>query len=236
MELHVREWGQGDRVAILLHGMMGSSESWWRVTPALVDRGYRVIAMDLPGHGHSPRDPSLTIERAASAVVATAAARGCSAPALAIGHSFGGLVLAAALPELHPNHAVLVDAPTSSRGGWDRDEVRAEYEEDRKARTIAGLIRTHPHYNEQDARVEADAARLFDPDTASASASAPGGSWPPPAGTIVIRAMPSSYVSDEAAATMRSNGVIVHDLPGALHSVWYSHFDEFLALIPSSQA
>jgi pimeloyl-ACP methyl ester carboxylesterase len=233
MELHVRECGKGDRVAILLHGMMGSSDSWWRVTPSLVDRGYRVLAMDLPGHGHSPRDSGLTIQRAANAVVMTAAARDGSAPALAIGHSFGGLVLAAALPELRPKHAVLVDAPTSSRGGWDRDEVRAEYEHDRRARTFEGLLRTHPHYNERDARVEADAAQLFDPDTAAASASASGGSWPPPAGTIVIRAAPSDYISDEAAAVMRSNGAIVHDLPGALHSVWFSHFDEFLALIPA---
>jgi hypothetical protein len=165
-------------------------------------------------------------------VVATAAARGASSPALAIGHSFGGLVLAASLQELRPKHAVLVDAPTSSRGGWDRVEVASEYEQDRRARTFDGLLRTHAHYDEQDARVEADAARLFDPDTAAASASAAGGSWPPPTGTIVIRAMPSSYVSDEAAAVMRSNGVIVHDLPGALHSVWYSHFDEFLSLVP----
>lgn len=232
MELHVREWGHGDRVATLLHGMMGSTDSWWRVTPSLVDRGYRVLAMDLPGHGRSPRDPGLTVERAASAVVTTAVARGGSAPVLAIGHSFGGLVLAASLPDLRPEHAVLVDAPTSSRGGRDRDEVRAEYEQGRRARTVDGLLRTHPHYNEQDARIEADAARLFDPDTAAAYASAPGGSWPAPAGTIVIRALPSSYVSDEAAAVMRSNGMIVHDLPGALHSVWYSHFDDFLALIP----
>jgi pimeloyl-ACP methyl ester carboxylesterase len=236
MELHVREWGQGDRVAILLHGMMGSSDSWGRVTPSLVDRGYRVLAMDLPGHGRSPRDPGLTIESAATSVVTTAVAHGGSAPALAIGHSFGGLVLAAALPELRPEHAVLVDAPTSSRGGWDRDEVRAEYEQDRRTRTFDGLLRTHPHYNEQDARVEADAAQLFDPDTAAASASAFGGSWPLPAGAVVVRAVPSDYVSDEAAAVMRSNGVIVHDFPGALHSVWFSHFEEFLKLIPAARS
>jgi pimeloyl-ACP methyl ester carboxylesterase len=114
--VHVREWGQGDRIAILLQGMMGSSDSWWRVTRSLVDRGYRVLAMDLPGHGHSPRDPGLTTEKAVTAVVTTDAARSGFAPALAIGHSFGGLVLAAALPDLRPEHAVIVDAPTSSRG------------------------------------------------------------------------------------------------------------------------
>jgi len=167
--------------------------------------------------------------------VATAASWGGSAPSLAIGHSFGGLVLAAAIGELHPERAVLVDAPTSSRGGWNRDTVRAEYEQDRKARTFEELRQTRPHYSEQDARAEARAAELFDPDTAaaSASASANGGSWPVTTGTIMIRAVPGDNVSDEAAELMRSNGVIVHDIPGAAHAIWYSHYDEFLALLPA---
>ncbi|PRB44988.1 hypothetical protein CQ020_01840 [Arthrobacter sp. MYb23] len=97
MGLHVREWGLGERAVILLHGMMGSSESWWRVGPALAAHGYRVLAMDLPGHGHSPRDLRLTVERAAEAVVATANLRDALKPSLAMGHSFGGLVLSAAL-------------------------------------------------------------------------------------------------------------------------------------------
>jgi pimeloyl-ACP methyl ester carboxylesterase len=232
MLLHVRQTGHGDRVAILLHGMMGSSESWWRVAPALADRGYRVLAIDLPGHGLSPRDPKLTIERAAAAVVESAHNAGALNPSLAIGHSYGGLVLAAALPALLPQQAVLVDAPTSSRGGWDRDEVRAEYQQDRELRTFAELRRTRPHYSEQDALVEAEAAAQFDPDTAAASASAGGGSWPAPAGTIVIRALPSDYVSEESATIMRNNGVIIRDVPGAAHGIWHSHFDEFMDLLP----
>ena len=71
--LNVIEAGEGDRVAVLLHGMMGSAESWHRVVPLLVERGFRVLALDLPGHGLSPRDPELTIETAADAVVATLA-------------------------------------------------------------------------------------------------------------------------------------------------------------------
>ena len=85
---------------------------------------------------------------------------------------------AAAIGELHPERTVLADAPTSSRGGWNRDTVRAEYEQDRRARTFEELRRTRPHYSEQDACAEARAAELFDPDTAAASASANGGSWP----------------------------------------------------------
>jgi hypothetical protein len=49
----------------------------------------------------------------------------------------------------------------------------------------------------------------------------------------VVRALPSDYVSDEAAEAMRKNGVVVRDIPGASHSVWYSHFDEFMTLLPA---
>ncbi len=69
MRLHVNEQGSGSEVCVLLHGMMGSAESWWRVAPELIEAGYRVLAIDLPGHGHSDRDLELTVERAADAVV-----------------------------------------------------------------------------------------------------------------------------------------------------------------------
>ena len=62
MKLHTREWGAGHRVAVLLHGTMADSRAWWQVGPALAGRGYRVIAVDLPGHGRSPRCPNSTVE------------------------------------------------------------------------------------------------------------------------------------------------------------------------------
>jgi pimeloyl-ACP methyl ester carboxylesterase len=48
--------GQGE-VILLLHGMAGSSQTWrsmWRP----LSRKYRVIAPDLPGHGHSAKPRS----------------------------------------------------------------------------------------------------------------------------------------------------------------------------------
>lgn len=77
--LHTREWGSGDRTALLVHGMFGSSESWTRVGEALAARGFRAVAIDLPGHGQSPRDPQLTVERAAEALLRTAGEASASA-------------------------------------------------------------------------------------------------------------------------------------------------------------
>lgn len=41
---------------ILLHGGLGHSSNWGYQIPALVDAGYRVIAIDTRGHGRSTRD------------------------------------------------------------------------------------------------------------------------------------------------------------------------------------
>ncbi|MDM7892314.1 alpha/beta fold hydrolase [Curtobacterium caseinilyticum] len=234
MQLHVDDRGHGSRTALLVHGLTGSSESWHRVVPLLVAHGYRVLAVDLPGHGRSPRDHALTIPRAARAVAASVAGTCGTAPDVAIGHSLGGLVLAAAveLGVLHPRVTVSVDAPAGTRGGWDRDETAAEYAEERRGRTVEGLRATRPAYGEQDRVVEARAARRFDPDTAAALAAGPGCSFPPPPGSIVVRADPSAYVDDDRAAGYRDRGVDVRSIPGAAHTVWYSHFDAFVAALP----
>jgi alpha-beta hydrolase superfamily lysophospholipase len=122
MRREVVDRGSSERVCVLLHGMIGSAESWWRVSDRLVESGYRVIWVDLPGHGLSPRDHELTVERAAAAVVETVSGLVAEAPVVAIGHSFGGVVLAAAASGLQPRLAVYVDAPFASRGGHDRAE------------------------------------------------------------------------------------------------------------------
>jgi pimeloyl-ACP methyl ester carboxylesterase len=47
--------GRAEPLALLIHGVTSSSRTWWRVAPELVRRGYRVLAVDLRGHGASPR-------------------------------------------------------------------------------------------------------------------------------------------------------------------------------------
>jgi len=56
MLLATRTWGDpGGPVVVLVHGVAASTATWWRVGPALAERGYHVLAVDLPGHGASPR-------------------------------------------------------------------------------------------------------------------------------------------------------------------------------------
>ena len=87
---------------VLLHGLGGAASNWVEVALLLVDR-HRVVALDLPGHaGSPPLGPACGLQAFADAVAATMEALD-AAPALIVGHSFGGHVavrLAARRPDL----------------------------------------------------------------------------------------------------------------------------------------
>lgn len=233
MLLHAIDAGAGPGTVLLLHGMMGSSDSWWRLIPALTANGHRVIALDLPGHGLSERDPHLTIEQAAASVVETVRHLGPGRPLAAIGHSYGATVLAAAAEKLRPDLPVYVDAALFLNGGHDRAALTAQYARDREARlTPELLLASRPFYSAQDAEVEARAAALFDPATTASISCDTDHSWLPGAGSIVVRAEPSAWVSDDDARRFAASGADVRSIPGAAHTIWYSHFDEFTASLP----
>ena len=102
----VRDSGDQDApAAILLHGFPDSSAVWDRLTPLLIDAGYRVIAPDLRGFGETDMPPRLEDYDislgAAVDVIAILDALGVSRAHL-VGHDFGAPVawmLAAQKPE-----------------------------------------------------------------------------------------------------------------------------------------
>ena len=56
MKLTLENWGEEDSpLAILVHGVTASSRTWWRVGPWFAENGWRAVAVDLRGHGASPR-------------------------------------------------------------------------------------------------------------------------------------------------------------------------------------
>jgi len=61
------ELGEGPAV-LLVHGLNGFKEGWGPLPAALADAGHRVIALDLPGFGESPRLRRTTPEALADAV------------------------------------------------------------------------------------------------------------------------------------------------------------------------
>jgi len=90
---HVEDMGSGP-VALLLHGTGASTHSWRKFAPILAQR-FRVIAIDLPGHGFSewpPRTSHLTLPHMAQAIAALLNVLHVK-PEIGIGHSAGAAIL-----------------------------------------------------------------------------------------------------------------------------------------------
>jgi pimeloyl-ACP methyl ester carboxylesterase len=239
------EWGAGDKIAVLVHGMLGSARQFHELGPALAGRGYRAIAVDLPGHGRSPATDDARIKLYAESVAQTIHAelgtrsRAMPGPVidLAIGHSLGAIVLAEALPLLRPARTVYVDVPFSpAHTGTDADELLARFSAARDGRTVERLRASKPSWSEEDRRIEAEASQQFDPAAAAAlqlayNRNPPLG--PPSTSTpsLVIRAEPSRFVSPERAHELQALGFRVRSIVGAGHCVWYGRVDEFVGAV-----
>lgn len=89
--LYARSAGRGERTIVLLHGFGGHLDAWYDIQPALA-RDARVLAYDLPGHGHSLDYPGAgPAPVAAKAILADLAERGIE-KAHFVGHSMGGAI------------------------------------------------------------------------------------------------------------------------------------------------
>jgi 2-succinyl-6-hydroxy-2,4-cyclohexadiene-1-carboxylate synthase len=81
---------------VLLHGFTGSAASWIDLLPGLQEPGRRLIALDLPGHGHSdaPAQPArYACERCGADICAALLALGVGAQeAVLLGYSLGGRI------------------------------------------------------------------------------------------------------------------------------------------------
>jgi len=66
INVHYLEAGEGPAV-LLVHGLATSMVTWYCNIDALVSSGYRVLALDLPGHGDSDKPKDLNYDPASAA-------------------------------------------------------------------------------------------------------------------------------------------------------------------------
>ena len=228
MQLSTRSWGSGQRCAVLVHGMTSDSGAWHRVAPRLAEAGFSCIAVDLPGHGLSPR-AGYTLAECADALLDTVAAR----PALAVGHSFGALVLAAAVDRLRPGAAVYVDPPWHLGPETGPDAL----ERFRHAPRVTGeeLARENPRWSPSDlhyvlaGRSRWDPASLVLLDEVRRTGPLLPGAAPVP--SLVVRADGSECVADPDADALRRAGFTVRTVAAAGHSVFRDDLEGFLAAL-----
>ncbi len=89
VDVHWVEQGKGPAV-VLIHGLLDWHRAWDPIVPRLVARGFRVLALDLPGHGLSGRtDVPYTLEWNARLVGSWLDVANVD-HANFVGHSYGG--------------------------------------------------------------------------------------------------------------------------------------------------
>ncbi len=114
-DIHYLAWGQpGRRGLVFVHGG-GAHAHWWTHVAATFAEQFRVLAIDLSGHGDSAYREHYSLETWTQEVVAVAGAGGVAGPPVVVGHSMGGFVTIATAA-LHPNAlagAVVCDSPVT---------------------------------------------------------------------------------------------------------------------------
>lgn len=94
LRFHVAACGEGERLALCLHGFPECWYSWRHQMPLLADLGYRVWAPDLRGYGESDKPVGLreyAIERLLGDVAALIDASGSRSTTL-IAHDWGAII------------------------------------------------------------------------------------------------------------------------------------------------
>jgi sigma-B regulation protein RsbQ len=118
LAIHSSTTGTGPATMIFIHGWTCDSSSWVGQVSAFA-KEYRVVTLDLPGHGKSgsPKDGKLSMDLFARAVEAVRAEAKAERVVL-VGHSMGAPVIRQ-YARMYPQHVaglVAVDGPLDLRG------------------------------------------------------------------------------------------------------------------------
>ncbi|NEE03229.1 alpha/beta fold hydrolase [Phytoactinopolyspora halotolerans] len=227
MRLHTRTWGEGDRTAVLIHGIMSDSRTWQVVGPRIAERGYRVTGVDLRGHGHSGRG-RYSPQDWADDLVETLPGE----PDIAIGHSLGAVALALAAARLRPRRAVYSD-PAWFVSHRDGDAGPSRFREFKHA-TRDEVVAAHPRWSQDDIDIEMATLRTWDPDTVDGASMITGTDLAPlrpAAPSLVLLARESVFYSEAAVTEMEQRGLEVLVVPGVGHTIHRDDPTVFLAAL-----
>ena len=117
-----RAWGDpADRTIALVHGGAAHSRWWDHIAPLLTG-GWRVVALDLSGHGDSGRRDSYSLDTWATEILAVVTDAGAAASSVVVGHSMGGVATLrlATLAGSQIAGAVAIDSPVRDIAPEDR--------------------------------------------------------------------------------------------------------------------
>ncbi len=125
-----RAWdGPTESTFVLIHGLGGSHVNWLQVAPGLAGLG-RVLALDLPGFGSSPRDGRGSSVMDERRIVSRLIAERATGRVVLAGHSMGGVIaiLQAAVEPASTAGLVLTSSALPwSRGGLPHPAVMGAF-------------------------------------------------------------------------------------------------------------
>lgn len=232
MRLAVHESGAGSRTAVLIHGIMSDHRAWHRVSAELQDRGFRIIAVDLAGHGRSPRSRRYSPRAWADDVVESVSPLLTAPPDLVMGHSLGGLVASLVATRLAPRAAVYVDPAFAFPGGMRGLAMKALFALAPRPRRSA-LVRWNPKWDAAD--VEIELATLAEWDKRTIFGLADTRLLVPPARlvapSLVVLAERSLLITADVAARLRRQGMTVETIPGTGHTVFRDEHHDFMRAV-----
>ncbi|AQX09095.1 alpha/beta fold hydrolase [Elizabethkingia ursingii] len=99
--LHYEISGDSNQTLVLLHGVMESTEVWYDMLPEL-EKHFRIIRIDLPGHGKSELSAEVQTMELMAAEVKTTLKDLVNGKIHLLGHSMGGYV-SLAYAEMYPD-------------------------------------------------------------------------------------------------------------------------------------
>lgn len=253
VRLFAHEWpaqrvesGAQPPVVVLVHGVTGWWRTWWRVAPAMTARGWRVIGVDLRGHGESP--PIEGVASAASLAAdlgATLDGLGVVPLDLLLGHSLGAAVcmeLVHARPEV-ARRVALEDPPGQTRADdvefqehLEQEVMAARADPDAEVRRE---LAEHPSWLEEDARQNVEGRARCDVEGILASLRADTGVRAPELARRI--AIPALYLVADAERSVlgAQRQALIDSLPSqaravefdAGHTIHRDRFEEYVAAV-----
>jgi pimeloyl-ACP methyl ester carboxylesterase len=211
---------------------MSDHRAWHRVAAHLRDRGFRILAVDLAGHGRSPRSRRYSPAAWADDVVESVSPLLDDAPDLVMGHSLGGLVASLVADRLAPRAAVYVDPAFAFPGGARGMALKALFAlAPRPSRS--SLVRWNPKWDAAD--VEIELATLADWDKRTILGLANTRRLMPPerlvAPSLVVLAEKSWLISADVAARLAAQGMTVETIAGTGHTVFRDEHHDFMNVV-----
>ena len=234
MKLPRHEWSAtGERRALLVHGLNGTGQTWWRVAESLVAAGWRVTTVDLRGHGAADQGDDLALSSYAADLPR-------DTWDLVIGHSLGGATSVLASVEPRFTRALALLDPVLFVDAAERDEIIDDQLAELEL-TEQSLATSKPHWHSMDVALKVAGVQLSSERTARGSFD-DNPSWNVveqtmalPVPTLILSGDPAVYTMlkpETAAAIVDANSLVTYEVvPGTGHSPFRDDFDATMAAL-----